>query len=82
MRVEYQRDVERQGDALVAYFNQTGGPFNAVPLASYARSRLLLGLGLEMAIGERTSFDVEYNNRQATGAGSDQGVTVNLKQAF
>ncbi|ENY80937.1 hemagglutinin-like protein [Sphingopyxis sp. MC1] len=82
VRVEYQRDVERQGDALVAYFDQTGGPFNAVPLAGYARSRLLLGLGLEMAIGERTSFDVEYNNRQATGAGSDQGVTVNLKQAF
>ena len=82
LRLEYQRDIERDSEALVAYFDQVSGPFNAVPLTGYARSRLLMGIGVEMAIGDRTAIDVEYSNRHNSGAGADQGVLINLKQAF
>lgn len=82
LRLEYQRDVERDGQALVAYFDQISGPFNAVPLTGYARSRLLTGFGVEMMIGDRTAVDVEYTRRQNSGAGADQGVLINVKQAF
>lgn len=82
LRLEYQRDVERDGQALVAYFDQISGPFNAVPLTGYARSRLLMGFGVEMMIGDRTAVDVEYTRRHNSGAGADQGVLINVKQAF
>lgn len=82
LRLEYQRDIERDSEALVAYFDQISGPFNGVPLTGYARSRLLMGIGVEMAIGDRTAVDVEYSNRRNTGADTDQGVLINIKQAF
>jgi uncharacterized protein YhjY with autotransporter beta-barrel domain len=82
LRLEYQRDIERDGQALVAYFDQISGPFNAVPLTGYARSRLLMGLGVEMMIGDRTAVDIEYSRRDNSGAGVDQGVLINVKQAF
>jgi hypothetical protein len=82
LRLEYQRDIERDSEALVAYFDQLSGPFNAVPLTGYARSRFLMGLGVEMMIGDRTAVDVEYSRRDNSGAGVDQGVLINLKQAF
>ena len=82
LRLEYQRDIERDGQALVAYFDQISGPFNAVPLTGYARSRLLMGLGVEMMIGDRTAVDIEYSRRDNSGAGGDQGVLINVKQAF
>jgi uncharacterized protein YhjY with autotransporter beta-barrel domain len=82
LRLEYQRDIERDSEALVAYFDQVSGPFNGVPLTGYARSRLLMGIGVEMAIGDRTAVDIEYSNRHNSGAGSDQGILINVKQAF
>ncbi|MES2987141.1 MAG: putative Ig domain-containing protein [Pseudomonadota bacterium] len=82
LRLEYQRDIERESEALVGYFDQISGPYNGVPLIGYARSRLLMGIGVEMAIGERTAVDIEYSKRRNTGAGADQGVLINIKQAF
>ena len=82
LRLEYQRDIERDSEALVAYFDQLSGPFNGVPLTGYARSRFLMGFGVEMMIGDRTSVDVEYSRRDNSGAGVDQGVLINVKQAF
>lgn len=82
LRLEYQRDVERDSQALVTYFDQVSRPFYRVPVIGYARSRLLMGLGLEMAIGDLTAVDVEYSNRRNSGAGSDQGVLINIKQGF
>ncbi|WP_428628099.1 putative Ig domain-containing protein [Sphingopyxis sp.] len=82
LRLEYQRDIERDSEALVAYFDQISGPFNGVPLTGYARSRLLMGIGVEMAIGDRTAVDIEYSRRSNSGAGTDQGVLINVKQAF
>ncbi len=82
LRLEYQRDIERDSEALVAYFDQIAGPFNGVPLTGYARSRLLLGFGVEMMIGDRTAVDIEYSYRDNSGAGADQGVLINVKQAF
>ncbi len=82
LRLEYQRDVEREGRALVAYFDQISRPFNVIPLTGYARSRLLMGFGVEMMIGDRTAVDVEYSYRDNSGAGADQGVLINVKQAF
>lgn len=82
LRLEYQRDIERDSEALVAYFDQISGPFNGVPLTGYARSRLLMGIGVEMAIGDRTAVDIEYSNRRNSGAETDQGVLINVKQAF
>ncbi|MBJ7438570.1 MAG: putative Ig domain-containing protein [Sphingopyxis sp.] len=82
LRLEYQRDIERDSEALVAYFDQISGPFNAVPLTGYARSRLLMGFGVEMMIGDRTAVDIEYSHRDNSGAGTDQGVLINVKQVF
>jgi uncharacterized protein YhjY with autotransporter beta-barrel domain len=82
LRLEYQRDIERDSEALVAYFDQVSGPFNGVPLTGYARSRLLMGIGVEMMIGDRTAVDIEYSRRDNSGAGVDQGVLINVKQAF
>ncbi len=82
LRLEYQRDIERDSEALVAYFDQISGPFNGVPLTGYARSRLLMGFGVEMMIGDRTAVDIEYSYRDNSGAGADQGVLINVKQAF
>ncbi len=82
LRLEYQRDIERDSEALVAYFDQLSGPFNGVPLTGYARSRFLMGFGVEMMIGDRTAVDVEYSRRDNSGAGVDQGVLINVKQAF
>jgi len=82
LRLEYQRDIERDSEALVAYFDQISGPFNGVPLTGYARSRLLMGVGVEMMIGDRTAVDIEYSYRDNSGAGADQGVLINVKQAF
>ena len=82
LRLEYQRDIERDSEALVAYFDQISGPFNGVPLTGYARSRFLMGFGVEMMIGDRTAVDVEYSRRDNSGAGVDQGVLINVKQAF
>jgi len=82
LRLKYQRDIERDSEALVAYFDQLSGPFNGVPLTGYARSRFLMGFGVEMMIGDRTAVDVEYSRRDNSGAGIDQGVLINLKQAF
>ncbi|WP_439569863.1 putative Ig domain-containing protein [Sphingopyxis sp.] len=82
LRLEYQRDIERDSEALVAYFDQISGPFNGVPLTGYARSRLLMGIGVEMVIGDRTAVDIEYSRRDNSGAGTDQGVLINVKQAF
>jgi hypothetical protein len=82
LRLEYQRDIERDSEALVAYFDQLSGPFNGVPLTGYARSRFLMGFGVEMMIGDRTAFDIEYSRRDNSGAGVDQGVVINVKQAF
>ncbi|MDZ3833321.1 MAG: putative Ig domain-containing protein [Sphingopyxis sp.] len=82
VRLEYQRDVENDSEALVAYFDQTSGPFNGVPITGYSRSRLLLGAGIEMIMGERTAVDVEYNHRRNSGAGADQGVLINIRQQF
>ncbi|MFN4095165.1 MAG: putative Ig domain-containing protein [Sphingomonas sp.] len=82
LRLEYQRDIERDSEALVAYFDQLSGPFNGVPLTGYARSRFLMGFGVEMMIGNRTAVEVEYSRRDNSGAGVDQGVLINVKQAF
>ncbi|MBU0866150.1 MAG: putative Ig domain-containing protein [Alphaproteobacteria bacterium] len=82
LRLEYQRDIERDSEALVAYFDQISGPFNGVPLTGYARSRFLMGFGVEIMIGDRTAVDVEYSRRDNSGAGVDQGVLINVKQAF
>jgi len=82
LRLEYQRDIERDSEALVAYFDQLSGPFNGVLLTGYARSRFLMGFGVEMMIGDRTAVDVEYSRRDNSGAGVDQGVLINVKQAF
>ena len=38
--------------------------------------------GVEMMIGDRTAVDVEYSRRDNSGAGVDQGVLINVKQAF
>lgn len=82
LRLEYQRDIERRSEALVTYFDQISGPYNAVPLIGYSRSRLLMGIGVEMVIGDRTTVDVEYSQRQNNGAGADRGVLINVKQEF
>lgn len=82
LRLEYQRDIERDSEALVAYFDQISRPFNRVPLTGYARSRLLMGFGVEMIIGDRTAVDIEYSHRDNSGAGTDQGVLISVKQAF
>lgn len=82
LRLEYQRDIERDSEALVAYFDQISGPFNGVPLTGYARRRLLMGFGVEMMIGDRTAVDIEYSHRDNSGAGADRGVLINVKQAF
>jgi len=82
LRVEYQHDIERNGEALVGYHDQLDGAFNAIPFVGYSRSRLLLGVGSEFLIGNHTALDLEYNNRRNSGSGNDNGFEVSLTQEF
>ncbi|WP_277601974.1 putative Ig domain-containing protein [Altererythrobacter sp. BO-6] len=83
LRFEFQRDIAREGEALVGYFDGgNGGIFNPIAFNGYSRSRLLMGAGTEIQIGALTSLDLEYNNRRNSGAGSDNGIEIGISQKF
>lgn len=57
LRLEFQRDIAREGEALVGYFDGgNGGIFNPIAFNGYSRSRLLMGAGTEIQIGISQKF--------------------------
>jgi large repetitive protein len=82
LRIEYQYDLERNGDAQVAYFDLISGPFSTIPLTGLAREQLMLGAGAELQLDAALALEFEYLNRIASGSGSDQSIQLGVKVKF
>ncbi|NOT88211.1 MAG: autotransporter domain-containing protein [Lysobacter sp.] len=81
LRLEYQRDVERDGAATLHYADWTQGPAYRADVPGIGRSRLEIGLGAlfenraqwTFAFGYRGLFDDD---------GSDHGLTFDIQHEF
>jgi large repetitive protein len=82
LRIEYLSDIERSGEARVAYADLISGPFSVIPLTGISREQLTLGLGTEVVFGEALSLELEYLGRIAAGSGTDQTVQAGLSLKF
>ncbi|UYV16554.1 putative Ig domain-containing protein [Porphyrobacter sp. ULC335] len=81
LRAEYLYDLERNADAGVAYRDLVNGPFSTVTLTGFAREQFTFGFGTELLLGS-VAFELDYLNRMASGAGSDQAVQVGVSVKY
>lgn len=82
LRAEYKWNVERSADALVAYTDQTSGPFSNISLPGIGREELTLGGKVEMLFVPDWGLALEYIGRFSAGAGTDNMIQIGIKHEF
>ncbi|WP_182667737.1 putative Ig domain-containing protein [Marilutibacter penaei] len=82
LRVEYQRELEGGGNALVRYADLASGPFYTLSPSGFDRSRFMLGLGLGFDGDGGWSTRVEYRTEAGSDDQDDHGVMLNLQKDY
>ncbi|WP_460828383.1 putative Ig domain-containing protein, partial [Marilutibacter aestuarii] len=81
-RIEYQRELEGNGNALVRYADLASGPFYTLSPSGLDRSRFMLGLGLGFDGDGGWSTRVEYRAETGSDDQDDHGVMLNLQKDY
>lgn len=82
LRLEYQRDLQRSGDATLRYADWLDGPVYRVQPQGFSRDRFEFGLGAQFDVGEDWRLGVGYRLLVGDDGGRDQGAQLNLDRRF
>ncbi|MEQ1548799.1 MAG: Calx-beta domain-containing protein [Chakrabartia sp.] len=82
LRLEYQNDIERSGEASLTYIDQVTGPFFAIPLSRRDRSQFTLGVGGKVELKPSLSLDLEYVKKLNSGYDSNDGIQIGIGYKF
>lgn len=80
-RVEYQHDLNSNGDALLTYADSIAGPVYRASLLDSDKNRLELGLAGLFELANDWNFRVEYRHQQSSNDQS-QAVQLNVEKKF
>ncbi|MCC8533761.1 putative Ig domain-containing protein [Xanthomonas phaseoli] len=82
LRVEYQRDFQGRGDAILSYADLTGGPFYRTAQSAFDRNRLMVGIGAALLTEQRLSTRLEYRGITDGDSNNDQTWMINLEKKY
>ncbi|XNL33356.1 autotransporter domain-containing protein [Xanthomonas phaseoli pv. dieffenbachiae] len=82
LRVEYQRDFQGRGDAILSYADLTGGPFYRTAQSAFDRNRLMVGIGAALLTEQGLSTRLEYRGITDGDSNNDQTWMINLEQKY
>ncbi|MBO9789362.1 putative Ig domain-containing protein [Xanthomonas phaseoli] len=82
LRVEYQRDFQGRGDAILSYADLTGGPFYRTAQSAFDRNRLMVGIGAALLTEQGLSTRLEYRGITDGDSNNDQTWMINLEKKY
>ncbi|ASK98531.1 autotransporter outer membrane beta-barrel domain-containing protein [Xanthomonas citri pv. vignicola] len=82
LRVEYQRDFQSRGDAILSYADLTGGPFYRTAQSAFDRNRLMVGIGAALLTEQGLSTRLEYRGITDGDSNNDQTWMINLEKKY
>lgn len=81
LRLEYQHDLQSDGDATVRYADFTG-PVFSTRIDGFDRSRYLLGIGASFVLRNDFSIRIEYRGLLDASGERDNAVQLNLRKSY
>ncbi len=82
LRIEYQRDLQRSGDATLRYADWLDGPVYRVQPQGLSRDRFELGLGAQFDFAQAWQLGIGYRLLVGNDGDRDQGAQLNLDKRF
>ncbi|WP_407353942.1 putative Ig domain-containing protein [Luteimonas sp. R10] len=82
LRIEYQRELEGNGDALVRYADLAEGPWHTLTPSAFDRSRFMLGLGASFEGDGGWTTRFEYRAEAGGDDQRDEGVLINVQKDY
>lgn len=82
LRLEYQHDLQRSGDASLRYADWLDGPVYRVQPQGFSRDRFELGLGLQFEFEQAWQLGVAYRLLVGDDGDRDHGAQLNLDKRF
>lgn len=82
LRLEYQHDLQRSGDASLRYADWLDGPVYRVQPQGFSRDRFELGLGLQFEFEQAWQLGVAYRLLVGDDGDRDHGAHLNLDKRF
>jgi uncharacterized protein YhjY with autotransporter beta-barrel domain len=82
LRIEYQHDLQRSGDATLRYADWLDGPVYRVRPQGYSRDRFELGLGVQFEFGQAWQLGIGHRLLIGDDGDRDHGTQLNLDMRF